>query len=238
MMTNEELFNKLRGGLIVSCQSEGDDPFNSPEGVTMFAKAAVMGGAVGIRSRDIDKTAMIVKSVNVPVIGLTKSKFEDGYVRITGSFKEFEEIMATGIQIAAVDGTFRLREGLTGPKFITELKRRYPLLVMADISTTEDGAACAEAGADCLSTTLSGYTPETTHKKNACADFELLTELAHKVKIPVIAEGRINTPSDAARMISLGAFAVVAGTAITRPRMVTSWYAESIKKELVKKNNE
>lgn len=235
MMTNEELFNKLRGGLLVSCQSEGDDPFNSPEGVTLFARAAVMGGAVGIRSRDVDKTTMIVKSVNVPVIGLTKNKFEDGYVRITGSFREFEEIMATGIHMAAVDGTFRLREGLTGAGFISELKRRYPLPVMADISTIEDGIACAEAGADCLSTTLSGYTPETAGKKSGGADFELLQELVNKVKIPVIAEGRINTPADAGRMIALGAFAVVAGTAITRPRMITTWYAESIKKEYDKK---
>lgn len=234
-MVNEELFNKLQGGLIVSCQSEGDDPFNSPEGVTMFAKAAVMGGAVGIRSRDVDKTTMIVQNVDVPVIGLTKSKFEDGYVRITGSFKEFEEILETGIKMAAVDGTLRLREGLSGPEFISELKKRYSLPVMADISTLEDGIACAEAGADCLSTTLSGYTPETANKKSNGADFALLKDLVNRVKIPVIAEGRINTPFDAAKMISLGAFAVVAGTAITRPRIITTWYAESIKKELEKR---
>ncbi|QOJ29052.1 MAG: N-acetylmannosamine-6-phosphate 2-epimerase [Ignavibacteriales bacterium] len=236
-METKEILSALKGGLIVSCQSEGDDPFNSPEGVTLFAKAAVMGGAVGIRSRDIDKTEMIVKSVSVPVIGLTKSKFEDGYVRITGSFREFEEIMKTGIHMAAVDGTFRQREGLTGPEFIHELKKRYPLPVMADIATIEEGIACADAGADCISTTLSGYTPETSGKKLSGPDFDLLEELVRKVAIPVIAEGRINTPSDAGRMIALGAFAVVAGTAITRPRMVTSWYAESIKKEYDKRSS-
>ncbi|MBV6511791.1 MAG: putative N-acetylmannosamine-6-phosphate 2-epimerase [Ignavibacteriaceae bacterium] len=236
-METKDIFSALKGGLIVSCQSEGDDPFNSPEGVTLFAKAAVMGGAVGIRSRDIDKTEMIVKSVSVPVIGLTKSKFEDGYVRITGSFREFEEIMKTGIHMAAVDGTFRQREGLTGPEFIHELKKRYPLPVMADIATIEEGIACADAGADCISTTLSGYTPETSGKKLSGPDFDLLEELVRKVTIPVIAEGRINTPSDAGRMIALGAFAVVAGTAITRPRMVTSWYAESIKKEYDKRSS-
>lgn len=236
-METKEILSALKGGLIVSCQSEGDDPFNSPEGVTLFAKAAVMGGAVGIRSRDIDKTEMIVKSVSVPVIGLTKSKFEDGYVRITGSFREFEEIMKTGINMAAVDGTFRQREGLTGPEFIRELKKRYPLPVMADIATIEEGIACADAGADCISTTLSGYTPDTSGKKLSGPDFDLLEELVRKVAIPVIAEGRINTPSDAGRMIALGAFAVVAGTAITRPRMVTSWYAESIKKEYDKRSS-
>lgn len=236
-MHTKDILSALKGGLIVSCQSEGDDPFNSPEGVTLFAKAAVMGGAVGIRSRDIDKTEMIVKSVSVPVIGLTKSKFEDGYVRITGSFREFEEIMKTGINMAAVDGTFRQREGLTGPEFIRELKKRYPLPVMADIATIEEGIACADAGADCISTTLSGYTPDTSGKKLSGPDFDLLEELVRKVTIPVIAEGRINTPSDAGRMIALGAFAVVAGTAITRPRMVTSWYAESIKKEYDKRSS-
>ncbi|MBN2571857.1 MAG: N-acetylmannosamine-6-phosphate 2-epimerase, partial [Ignavibacteriales bacterium] len=60
-MLNDKLFNKLKGGLIVSCQAERNSPFNSPKGLTMFAKAAKIGGAVGIRSEGIEKTKMIIE---------------------------------------------------------------------------------------------------------------------------------------------------------------------------------
>ncbi len=225
-------FNKIKSGLIVSCQAEGEDPFNTPEGVTMFAKAAVMGGAAAIRSRDIDKTKMIVENVSVPVIGLTKSEFEDGTVRITGSFKEVEEILKTGCDIVAVDGTFRQREKMNGPQFITEIKIRFNCTVMADISTYSEGFACADFGADCVSSTLSGYTPDTKMYPKDVPDFDLVERLARKISIPVIAEGKMNKPEFAAEMIDRGAWAVVVGTAITRPRIITRWYVDQIKSQI------
>lgn len=231
-MNDKALFDRLKGGLIVSSQAEGDSPFNSPEGVTMFARAAVQGGALGIRSQGKEKTAMIVKNVPVPVIGLIKSAFDDGFVRITGRYSDIEELLLTGCHIIAIDGTFRQREGLCGPDFIAEVKKRYGCTVMADISTMEDGVACAGAGADCISTTLNGYTPETVKDKSSGPNFELLEGLCSKVRVPVFAEGRVNTPEMAARMISLGAWSVIAGTAITRPQTITQWYVEAIKQTL------
>lgn len=220
-------FNKIKRKLIVSCQSEGDDPFNTPESVTLFAKAAMMGGAAGIRSQGIENTKMIVEQIPLPVIGLLKSKFEDGSVKITGSFTEIEQLISTGCHIIAIDGTLRKRDGWTGPEFIREAKKRYDITVMADISTLEDGLASAEF-ADCISTTLSGYTPETKNLPKEKPNFILVEELVNKLSIPVIAEGRINTPEYAKQMINLGAWSVVVGTAITRPRIITSWFAEAI----------
>jgi len=224
-----ELFNKIKCGLIVSCQSEGEDPFNTPEGVTMFARAAIMGGAVAIRSQGLDKTEMIKKSVDVPVIGLLKSYFPDGSVRITGSFKEVGDLISVSSDIIAIDGTFREREGLSGPDFIKEVKKRYNCVVMADIATLKEGIACFEAGADCVSSTLSGYTPETSGSPKFTPDYELVEKLVKEISIPVIAEGKINSPGYAAEMMKRGAWAVVVGTAITRPRVVTGWYVEAIK---------
>lgn len=223
-----EIFEELKNGLIVSCQSEGNDPFNSPEGVTLFAKAAEMGGASGIRSEGIEKTKSILESVKLPVIGLIKSKFDDGCVRITGSFDDFESLLEIGCHIIAVDGTFRKRDNLTGPEFISELKKNYDAIILADVSTFEEGVACAYNGADCISTTLSGYTPETKYLNTDKPDFELLKALTKKLKLPVIAEGRYNRPEFAAQAIRLGAWSVVVGTAITRPRIITSWFVEAI----------
>ncbi|MFN4111542.1 MAG: N-acetylmannosamine-6-phosphate 2-epimerase [Ignavibacteria bacterium] len=223
-----EIFNEIKGGLIVSCQSEGEDPFNSPEGVTLFARAAEMGGAKGIRSEGIEKTKMIIENVNIPVIGIIKSQFEDGTVKITGTFKDFESLLRIGCQIIAVDGTFRKREGLTGPEFINLLKKSYETIICADISTYEEAIACAENGADFISTTLSGYTPETKFLNTDKPDFILLQQLTKNLNVPIIAEGRYNQPDYAAQAIRMGAWCVVVGTAITRPRIITRWFVEAI----------
>lgn len=224
-----DIIKILKGNLIVSCQAEDDSPFNSPEGVTMFAKAAIMGGAAAIRSEGIAKTKMIIEQTNVPVIGLIKSKFEDGSVRITGTFKDVEDLISIGTHIIAIDGTFRLRENLSGPDFIRQIKTKFNCSVMADIAKEDEAIACEEAGADLISTTLNGYTPETISDKTKEPNYDLVTQLVNKVKIPVVAEGRINSPEAAKKMIELGAFAVVVGTAITRPHIITSWYVDAIK---------
>lgn len=226
-----DVISKLKGKLIVSCQAEGDSPFNSPEGVTMFAKAAIMGGAAAIRSEGIEKTKMIIEQTNVPVIGLIKSKFEDGSVRITGTFKDVEDLISIGAHIIAIDGTFRKRENLSGPDFIKQIKTKYDCVIMADIAMEDEAIACVEAGADIISTTLNGYTPETLKDKIHSLNFELVKSLVKKIKIPVVAEGRINTLEAAKKMIELGAYSVVVGTAITRPHIITSWFVEAIKKE-------
>lgn len=227
---NNEIISKLKHGLIVSCQAEGDTPFNSPEGVTMFAKSAIAGGAVGIRTEGIEKTKMILKAVDVPVIGLIKSSFDDGSVRITGSFSDVDDLSSIGCPIIAVDGTFRKRNGLTGPEFIHRIKSKFDALIMADIAKEDEATECEKAGADFISTTLNGYTPETLKDKSHSPNFELVDLLSRKLKLPLIAEGRINSPNDAKKMINLGAFAIVVGTAITRPHIITSWYVDAIKK--------
>jgi N-acylglucosamine-6-phosphate 2-epimerase len=227
---NKEIISKLKHGLIVSCQAEGDSPFNIPEGVTMFAKSAIAGGAVGIRSEGIEKTKMILKTVDIPVIGLIKSQFDDGSIRITGSFSDVDDLSFIDCPIIAVDGTFRKREGLTGPEFIRRIKSEFDSLIMADISKEDEAVECELAGADLISTTLNGYTPETMQDKIHSPNFELVKSLVNKLKKPLIAEGRIISPDAAKKMIELGAYAVVVGTAITRPQIITSWFVDAIKR--------
>jgi len=221
------MFNK--NAFIVSCQAEGDDPFNSPEGVSMFAKAAEMGGADGIRSEGIAKTKKIIDSVSIPVIGLIKTYFEDGLVKITGSLSDVKELHEIGCRFIAIDGTFRLREGITGPDFISRIKSKYDCEIMADISTIEEAIACQNSGADCISTTLNGYTEATKFDNNGEPNFQLIKELTNKIDIPIFAEGRISNPIQAKQMIDCGAFGVVVGTLITRPRVVTNSFVKFIK---------
>jgi len=230
-----EFLKQLKGGMIVSCQAEGDDPFNAnPEYMALFARAAEMGGAIGIRTQGIEKLKAIKRATKLPVIGLLKSQFPDGTVCITGSFNEVEQLIAAGSDIVAIDGTFRKREGLSGPEFIKEVKKRYGCIVLADIATYAEAKACEEAGADCVSTTLNGYTPDTLQFHDG-PNYDVLKECVDGLNIPVFAEGRYNTPAEAGKAIELNAYAVISGTAITRPRVITQWFVNEIKK--VNNNN-
>lgn len=224
-----KLADCLKNGLIVSCQADEGDPFNDVESLVKFAKTAFLGGAVGIRSEGIIKTKAIIESVSLPIIGLVKSKFEDGTVKITGFESQVEDLIKIGVDIIAIDGTFRKRESLSGPDFIEMIKTKYNCTVLADIATLEEGIACALAGADFISSTLNGYTPETFIENNGEPNFELVRELLTQVNVPVFAEGRIWNPQQAKRMLEMGVHAVIVGTAITRPRQITQYFTDIIK---------
>ena len=223
-------FTSIKGRLIVSAQAEGDSPFNNPHDVAKFAVSAEMGGAAAIRSEGKAKIQAIKGAVKVPVIGLVKSYFEDGTVCISGRWSDIEDLMQTGCDMIAVDATFRQREGLTGAEFIKAIKAKHKVQVMADIATEEEAAAAVDAGADCISTTLNGYTPETKSDYGSAPNFKLLKTLVENLgnRIPIIAEGRFNTPEDARNAIARGAWSVVVGTAITRPHIITQWFRETI----------
>ncbi|WP_420840526.1 N-acetylmannosamine-6-phosphate 2-epimerase [Caldicoprobacter algeriensis] len=225
-----ELLSKLENGLIVSCQALEGEPLHSSFIMAKMAKAAEMGGAVAIRANGYDDIMAIKKEVNLPVIGLVKKKYE-GYVPyITPTIEEVEQVVKAGAEIVAVDATKSIKPGgFTTEAFLKEIKRKYPyILVMADISTYEEGVKAAEIGFDLVSTTLSGYTEYSQHGDDP--DFELVERLAKAIKVPLIAEGRIWEPRQALEALEKGAYAVVVGTAITRPQEITKRFVEFIKK--------
>ena len=213
-----QTIERLRGGLILSCQAEGDNPFNKPEHIALFARAGQMGGTCGIRACGLDNIRAIRQATTLPIIGITKSRYPDGSVLITGDFTDVEGLQAAGADIIAMDATARKRpNGLSGAEFMCRCKVRCQLPLMADVSNVGEGMAAAQAGADIVAGTLSGYTSPKGSSGNDEPDWQLLAALVKAVKIPVIMEGRVWTPQQACRALRMGAFAVVVGTAITRP---------------------
>ena len=163
MKTNKkELLDSFKGGLIVSCQVQHDDPTFSVDFVVKMAKAAQWGGAVGIRANTVRDITQIKQVVDLPVIGIIKKDYPGTPMYITVTMKEVDELVACGVDILAVQGTGALRpDGSTSAEFIRAIKEKYPdQLVMADCDNFENAMACAEAGADFVGTTLRGYTPD------------------------------------------------------------------------------
>jgi N-acylglucosamine-6-phosphate 2-epimerase len=225
-----ELLQQLHNGIIVSCHASSDDPFNQPELIAKFAKAAELGGASAIRTQGVENIRAVRKEVQLPIIGIIEGAFDNGWICITPDFKDIEAILDAGADIVALDATPRKRpNGMDGIEFFDEVRSRFDAPLMADIAIFEEGIRAAEMGADIVATTLSGYTEYTTKKSEEHPDFVLVEELARAVKIPVIAEGRIWTFEDARIAKEKGAFAVVVGAAITRPSIITKKFVDALK---------
>lgn len=224
---NEQLISALRGRLIVSCQAPEGTPLHGSVFMAAMARAAQIGGAVGIRANGPDDIRAIRAAVSLPIIGIYKIRDPEFEPYITPTFEAAKEIAEAGADIIALDATLRPHpKNLSAAELIAQIKT-LGLPVMADISTLEEGISAAEAGADIVATTMSGYT--TYSRRSDEPDFALIRELVASIKVPVIAEGRIQTPEQARQAIDLGAHAVVVGAAITRPDVITKRYVEALR---------
>jgi N-acylglucosamine-6-phosphate 2-epimerase len=226
------VLEKLRGGLIVSCQPDASDrehdPINSPTIMAALARAAVLGGAVGIRADSPADIAAIRAATSVPIIGIYKFDIPGFQVRITPTVEHAIQISNAGSDVIALDATNRPRpNGLSVQDIITQVKMQTGRPIAADVSTFEEGMYAAQVGADAVLPTLAGYTDYSRNLPEP--DFELIEKLAQHLDVPVIAEGKIATPAQAARALELGAWAVCVGSAITRPRWITEQFARAIR---------
>lgn len=228
----DNMLERLKGGLIVSCYAGAD--FNAemavPETMVCVAKSCIAGGAKAIRT-NCENVAAVKAAVDVPVIGLKKiyrsGDMISGDFRITPTLKEVEELIKAGADGVAVDGTVRERyDGKTLEQFIGAVKKEFGAFVIADISTVEEGVAAWRCGADMVGTTLSGYTP---YSKNPLPfgtlpspepDYEIIRELRAAGVPYIVAEGRITNGEKMRRALDAGAHSVVIGTSITEPRKI------------------
>lgn len=220
------VIESLRGGLIVSVQAYPGEPMRHPETMAQIALAAERGGAVAIRCQGLADISAIKGQVEIPVIGLWKEGHEGVY--ITPTLRHARACIMAGADVVAIDATRRARpDGLSYADTVKALKEEGAL-VMADCGSIDDARMAVEAGSDIISTTLAGYSGE--REKTAGPDFELLDQMVTEFpQVPVLCEGRVHSPKQAAEVMAAGAYAVVVGTAITHPTTITSWFADAIK---------
>lgn len=182
---------RLKGGLIASCQPVDDGPMDRPDIVAAMAQAAVAGGALGLRIEGVDNLRAVRPVVDVPIIGIVKTDLLDSPVRITVTVEDVLALAAAGADVIAYDGTSRWRP--SSREVVLAAILDSGRLAMADCSTLEDGRTALGSGAAILGTTLSGYTAE-TEGRNDGPDFDLIRRFKALGGGFVMAEGRINTP--------------------------------------------
>lgn len=228
-MSKVEILNKIKNGLVVSCQALEEEPLHSSFIMGRMAYAASLGGAVGIRANSISDIKVMQVNIDLPIIGIIKRDFDDSSVRITPTTEEIEALVEIGVDIIATDATMRTRpNGISLKEFFTPLRKKYPnQLFMADCATFEECENAKRLGFDIVSTTLRGYTEET--KGLAIPDFDLLKKLVKELDMPVIAEGGIWSPEQLRKAMDCGVHAAVVGTAITRPMDITKRYVDALK---------
>lgn len=222
---------ELRHKLIVSCQALPDEPLHSNFIMARMAVAAKEGGASGIRANSVVDIAAIQKAVDLPIIGIIKRDYQDADVYITATMKEVDELMTVRPDIIAIDATTSTRpNGESLKEFFQKAKEKYPdQLWMADCSTIDEMLTADQLGFDFIGTTLVGYTKQSQGDKIESNDFEIIRKALSKLSHPLIAEGNIDTPDKVHRVLELGAYSVVVGSAITRPQLITKKFVEATK---------
>lgn len=229
--SKEEIFKAMKHSIIVSCQALPGEPLYVEDKSIMYlmARAAKQAGATCIRTNSVRDVIAIKEETKLPVIGLIKKQYEGYESYITPTLKEVAELVEAEADVIALDCTMRRRgDGTTINEYIAKIKELYPdQVLMADISTYEEGLNAWNCGVDLVSTTMSGYTPYSPKVEGP--DFELVKKLVAKLDIPVIAEGRVHTPILAKEMLDAGAYAVVVGGAITRPLEIATRFMNAIK---------
>jgi len=214
---------QIQWQLIVSCQALEDEPLHSSFIRGRMALAAKQGGAKGIRANTVEDIREIRKNVDLPIIGIIKRDYEDSEIYITPTMREIDELAEVEPEIIALDATFSKRPfGESLSDFYAKIRKKYPdQLLMADCSTMDEIIFADKLGFDYIGTTLVGYTKQSRDIKIEADDFAFISEALDKVNAKLIAEGNINTPQKLKRVMELGVYSTVVGSAITRPQLIT-----------------
>lgn len=214
---NARLIESLRGGLIVSCQARAEHPLRDPGVIARLAECAALGGAVAVRVNSPQDIRAVLERCSLSIIGLHKVPLGHRNV-ITPTLALARGLVEAGANIIAIDFT---HESPGDPAGLADaIHQELGRLVMADVSTVDEGLAAWASGVDFVGTTLAGYTQAQLPTPDE-PNLNLVEKLS-EAGVRVVAEGRYRCQKDLAAAFDRGAWAVVVGGAITDPVAITS----------------
>ncbi len=223
-----DIIKKLEKQVIISVQAMPDEPLYKEDCLIAMMQSVINGGAKALRLAGARDIINAKKLFDVPVIGITKpDKLPYNWkeiVYITPTIADVQSLISANADIIATDATARPRPKESLEEILAYIKS-HNKLAMADISNFEEGVNARKLGFDIISTTLSGYT-QTSKQNMESPDFELLQMLVKELDCPIILEGRIWNVSEVDKAFETGAYAVVIGSAVTRPQLITKRFCE------------
>lgn len=223
-MNNQAVFGALesiRGGLVASVQAPDGSPLRSTAIISALTAAILEGNPAGLRINGPEDIRAVRSLTRLPIIGLHKVHNGTRDI-VTPELSLAVGLAQAGADIIAVDATW---EVLGGDFSILErVASETGLPVMADISTFEEACRAWDLGVAVVSTTLSGYTPESASVDSG-PDLTLVSQLAER-GMTVIGEGRYRTLAQVESGFARGAFAIVVGGAISDPGSITAEFVD------------
>ena len=221
---------RLQGGLIVSVQAPEGSPMRDPAVIAAMAQASLNNGAIGVRLESPEHIGAVRRRCpEALIVGLWKRTFADSAVYITPGWREIQAVWAAGADVIALDATERRRpDGAELAELLQRARSELGAVLMADVDSVANGVKAAELGCHWVGTTLFGYTEATRELRPPAWD--LLPELrrALPAETLLICEGGIAAADQARQAISLGADAVVVGTAITGVDLQVAAYRRAL----------
>ena len=160
-ITKDELIEQIKDGIIVSCPSPPSWTalYRSRRSFLSWSKTAEQGGAVGIRANSVRDIKEIKGSNQVADHWDYQTRLPTWRTLYHGYYEEVDELAALDIAVIALGCTKRPASWwVLISDFIHQVKKISDQLLMADISTLEEGLTAVQAGVDFVRTTLSGYT--------------------------------------------------------------------------------
>lgn len=204
-------------GLIVSVQAPEGSPMRHPDVIAAMAEASLRNGAAGVRLESPEHIGAVRRRCpDALIVGLWKRTYPGSSVYITPSWEEIRAVWGAGADVVAIDATERDRPGGESLReLVGRATQDLGAPVMADCDSIAGGLRAAQLGCCWVGTTLYGYTEATAALQPPAWD--LLPSLRDQLPpgVALICEGGIASAEQARRALTLGADAVVVGTAIT-----------------------
>ena len=218
-----------QGRLIVSCQADKGDPLDGCDHIAALARAAQLGGAAGLRIDSPQNIKAVRACSQLPIVGSYKIHSPDSTIYVTPTYDNAVEVVSAGADVVGIQATSGKRSsGEHVNDIIAHIHDQLGAAVCADVSNLDEALAVAQARPDFVTTAFCGHKPYSPAADGF--DDRLLRQLVEAVDIPIVAEGWINTPDQAAAAMAQGAFAVVVGSAITRPQKITERFVRAIER--------
>ena len=201
-----DLFERLEGQLIVSCQDY----------VEVMIPAAVRSGAAALRINGPQDVRLARAKTSLPILACNKIYFPNSPVYITPSVRTARSLILAGADMIAFDARAVPRPRESVAELLSAIHDADRIAV-ADVATSDEGIEAHRLGADVVATT---FAPEFS---------PALVQQLNQAGCRVLAEGQIDSPEKIACAVEAGAWAACVGTAITRPHLIASQFSLALR---------